>query len=38
VAHYLKAIEAAGTDNTDQVASQMRRMKINDFMTKDVDS
>ena len=35
VAHYLKAIKAAGTDDTDKVAAQMRKMKINDFMTKD---
>jgi len=35
VAHYLKAIQAAGTDDTDKVAAQMRKMKINDFMTKD---
>ena len=35
VAHYLKAVQAAGTDDTDKVAAQMRKMKINDFMTKD---
>ncbi len=35
VNHYLKAIKAAGTDDTDKVAAQMRKMKINDFMTKD---
>ena len=35
VAHYLKAVKAAGTDDTDKVAAQMRKMKINDFMTKD---
>jgi len=35
VAHYLKAIAAAGTDDADKVAAQMRKMKINDFMTKD---
>ncbi len=35
VTHYLKAIKAAGTDDTDKVAAQMRKMKINDFMTKD---
>ena len=35
VAHYLKAIQAAGTDDADKVADQMRKMKINDFMTED---
>jgi branched-chain amino acid transport system substrate-binding protein len=35
VAQYLKAIQAVGTDDTDKVAAQMRKMKINDFMTKD---
>ena len=35
VAFYLKAIEAAGTDDADKVVAQMRKMKINDFMTKD---
>ena len=35
VAFYLKAIQAAGTDDADKVVAQMRQMKINDFMTKD---
>jgi branched-chain amino acid transport system substrate-binding protein len=35
VAFYLKAIQAAGTDNADKVVAQMRNMKINDFMTKN---
>jgi len=35
VAFYLKAIQAAGTDDADKVVAQMRKMKINDFMTKD---
>jgi len=35
VAFYLNAIKAAGTDDADKVSSQMRTMKINDFMTKD---
>ena len=35
VNHYLKAIQAAGTDDADKVSAQMRKMKINDFMTKD---
>jgi branched-chain amino acid transport system substrate-binding protein len=33
VAFYLKAIQAAGTDDADKVVAQMRNMKINDFMT-----
>jgi branched-chain amino acid transport system substrate-binding protein len=35
VAHYLQAIKAIGTDDADKVAAQMRKTKINDFMTKD---
>jgi branched-chain amino acid transport system substrate-binding protein len=35
VTHYLRAIEAAGTDDADRVGRQMRKMKINDFMTKN---
>jgi branched-chain amino acid transport system substrate-binding protein len=35
VAFYLKAIQAAGTDDADKVVAQMRNMKINDFMTKN---
>jgi len=35
VTFYLNAIQAAGTDNADKVVAQMRKMKINDFMTKD---
>ena len=35
VAFYLKAIQAAGTDNADKVVAQMRMMKKNDFMTKN---
>jgi len=35
ITHYLKAIAAAGTDDPDKVSAQMRKMKINDFMTKD---
>jgi branched-chain amino acid transport system substrate-binding protein len=35
VAHYLKAIKAIGTDDADKVSAQMRKTKINDFMTKD---
>jgi branched-chain amino acid transport system substrate-binding protein len=35
VSHYLKAIKAIGTDDADRVSEQMRKTKINDFMTKD---
>jgi branched-chain amino acid transport system substrate-binding protein len=35
VYHYLKAIKTIGTDDPDKVSEQMRRTKINDFMTKD---
>ncbi len=35
VTYYLKPIKAAGTDDADKVVAQMRKMKINDFMTKD---
>ena len=31
VAHYLKAVQAAGTDNADAVAAKMREMPVNDF-------
>ena len=34
VAHYLKAVKAAGTDDAKKVADQMRAMPIDDFMTK----
>lgn len=35
VSHYLKAIKAIGTDDADKVSEQMRKTKINDFMTRD---
>ncbi len=35
VMHYLKAIEAAGTDETTAVMAKMRATPINDFMTKN---
>src|SRR5262249_38183717 len=35
VSHYLKAVKAIGSDDADKVAAQMRKVKINDFMTKD---
>ena len=34
VMHYLKAIEATGTDEAPQVIAQMRAMPINDFFAK----
>jgi branched-chain amino acid transport system substrate-binding protein len=33
--HYLRAIQAAGTDDAEKVAAQMRAMPINDFMTRE---
>ena len=35
VAHYLKAVKAAGTVDADAVAGEMRKMPVNDFMTHD---
>ena len=35
VAHYLKAIQAARSDDADKVVAKLRKMKINDFMTND---
>lgn len=35
VLHYLKAVQAAGTDEAKAVLAQMKKMPINDFMTKD---
>ena len=35
VAHYLKAIEAAGTDEAKAVSAKMKEMPVNDFMTKN---
>jgi branched-chain amino acid transport system substrate-binding protein len=34
VTHYLKAVQAAGTDDTAKVVEQMRKTKINDPMTE----
>lgn len=33
--HYLKAVEAAGTDDAKAVLSEMRKIPVNDFMTKN---
>lgn len=35
VLHYLKAVEAAGTDDTDAVLAKLREMPINDMMTEN---
>jgi branched-chain amino acid transport system substrate-binding protein len=34
--HYLQAVQAAGTTDTDKVAAKMRELPINDFFNKDV--
>jgi len=33
--HYLKAVKAAGTDEALAVIAQMKKMPVNDFMTKN---
>ncbi len=35
VLHYLKAVDAAGTDETDAVLAKMREMPVNDFFAKN---
>jgi branched-chain amino acid transport system substrate-binding protein len=35
VMHYLKAVKAAGTDEAKAVLAEMRKLPINDFMTRD---
>jgi branched-chain amino acid transport system substrate-binding protein len=35
VTHYLKAIQAVGSDDTTRVLAQMKATPVNDFMTKD---
>jgi branched-chain amino acid transport system substrate-binding protein len=35
VMHYLKAVKAAGTDEAKAVLAEMRKLPINDFMTKN---
>jgi branched-chain amino acid transport system substrate-binding protein len=35
VLHYLKAVKAAGTDEAKAVLAEMRKIPINDFMTKN---
>lgn len=34
-AHYLKAVKAAGTDETKAVIAEMKKIPVNDFMTKN---
>jgi branched-chain amino acid transport system substrate-binding protein len=36
VTHYLKAVQAAGTDEAKAVAAKMRELPVNDFFSKDV--
>jgi branched-chain amino acid transport system substrate-binding protein len=36
VAHYLKAVAAAGTDEGEAVSTKMREIRVNDFMDQDV--
>jgi branched-chain amino acid transport system substrate-binding protein len=35
VLHYLKAVQAAGTDEAKAVLAEMKKLPINDFMTRD---
>ena len=35
VTHYLKAVQAAGTDTTTEVLARMKAMPVNDFMTQN---
>ena len=35
VTHYLKAVEAAKTDDADKVIAKMKATKVNDFFAKD---
>jgi branched-chain amino acid transport system substrate-binding protein len=35
VMHYLKAVKAAGTDDTQKVMAQMKKTRINDFFAKN---
>ncbi len=37
VLHYLKAVQAAGTDEGKAVARKMRELRVNDFYNKDVE-
>jgi branched-chain amino acid transport system substrate-binding protein len=35
ITHYLKAVQAAGSNDPDTVMAKMRKMPINDFMTRN---
>lgn len=35
VTHYLKAVEALGTDDSEKIAAKMRETKVNDIFAKD---
>lgn len=35
ITHYLKAVQAAGSDQAEAVAAKMREMPVNDFFTKN---
>jgi branched-chain amino acid transport system substrate-binding protein len=35
VSHYLKAVAAAGTDDSAKVMAKMKELPVNDFMTKN---
>jgi branched-chain amino acid transport system substrate-binding protein len=35
VMHYLKAVQAVGTDDTQTVMKKMKEMPVNDFFAKD---
>jgi len=37
VLHYLKAVQAAGTDEAKAVAKKMRELRVNDFYNKNVE-
>ena len=37
VFHYLKAVQAAGTDEAKAVAKKMRELRVNDFYNKNVE-
>ncbi|WP_372057273.1 ABC transporter substrate-binding protein [Tistrella mobilis] len=37
VLHYLKAVDAAGTDEPRAVAAKMRDLRVNDFFTRDAE-
>lgn len=36
VTHYLRAVQAAGSDNPKQVAGTMKEVRVNDFYSKNL--